>query len=128
MNALLSRDGIDINQAKKNGVTPLYIACQNGHLDVVNALLSTDGIDINQAETQYGSPLIAACYFGRANIAELLLGYPGPSSCNVSLECAGKTALQWARPGVRHPAWSSEDAAIDEDGRSKVCALLSNLN
>ena len=51
VNALLSTDGIEINQAEKDGATPLSIACGKGHLEVVNALLSTDGIEINQAES-----------------------------------------------------------------------------
>ena len=50
------------NQAKKNGESPLYIACQYGQLEVVNALSSRDGIDVNQAETKYGyTPLCIAC-------------------------------------------------------------------
>ena len=30
-------------------MTPLYIACECGHLDVVRMLLSTEGIDTNRA-------------------------------------------------------------------------------
>ena len=34
---------------QETGATPLYVACQNGHLDVVRMLLSTEGIDPNRA-------------------------------------------------------------------------------
>ncbi len=31
--------GADVNKAKKDGATPLYMASQSGHCDVVEALL-----------------------------------------------------------------------------------------
>ena len=46
---LLGADGIQANQATPDGVTPPFIACQNGHVDVVRALLGADGIQANQA-------------------------------------------------------------------------------
>ena len=45
-----SAHGVDVNErggGKRE--TPLYVACDKGHLEVVNAPLSTDGININQA-------------------------------------------------------------------------------
>jgi ankyrin repeat protein len=53
---LLRQNGIDINQARYDGVTPLYIACQVGHLDVVDRLLRQNGIDINQAGNAKENP------------------------------------------------------------------------
>ena len=35
----IQRKGADVNKAEKDGVTPLYIASQNGHCDIVEALL-----------------------------------------------------------------------------------------
>ena len=46
---LLGADGIQASQATPDGVTPPFIACQNGHVDVVRALLGADGIQANQA-------------------------------------------------------------------------------
>jgi len=31
--------GANVNQAKNNGYTPLYIASQRGHVEIVNLLL-----------------------------------------------------------------------------------------
>ena len=45
----------------KDGSTPLFIACQNGHLDVVRMLLSTEGIEPNRAEEDGATPLYIAC-------------------------------------------------------------------
>ena len=39
---LLVHPGINVNQARTNyGDTPLYVASQEGHVEVVKALLST---------------------------------------------------------------------------------------
>jgi hypothetical protein len=32
------------------GYTPLYIACNNGHMEVVKLLLAHPGVDINKAD------------------------------------------------------------------------------
>ncbi|CAE7482889.1 ANK1 [Symbiodinium pilosum] len=51
--------------------TPLSIAAQRGHLEVVNILMSA-GADIYE-EASMGSPLYAACSMGHVDIARLLL-------------------------------------------------------
>ena len=78
---LLKQPGIDINQAKNDGGTPLYIACQNGHVEVVNALLrfrsaegqSRDGIDVNQATKIGRTPLFIACQKGHWDVVQMLI-------------------------------------------------------
>ena len=37
---LLAKQGVDVNQAKNNGVTPLYMASLQGHSEVVSMLLA----------------------------------------------------------------------------------------
>jgi hypothetical protein len=49
---LLACDGIDVNKAMTNdGTTPLFMAFQKGHTEVVGLLLACDGIDVNKAMT-----------------------------------------------------------------------------
>eukprot|EP00935_MAST-01C_sp_MAST-1C-sp1_P001664 g1664.t1 len=61
-----------------NGCTPLIIATQNGHLDVVQALLRHAGINANQARTDDGcTPLIIAAHQGHLDVVQALLGHAG---------------------------------------------------
>ena len=47
--AALLADGADVNEPKTNGsgATPLYIACQEGHAEVVTTLIApADGVQV----------------------------------------------------------------------------------
>ena len=71
-----ARGTIDVNQATKNDATPLLIACENGHTEVVTRLLAHPGVDVNLAwtapnGTRY-TPLSKATEKGHTDIATLL--------------------------------------------------------
>ena len=51
----LLEQGADIDKARNDGATPLYVASQKGHVDVVRVLLE-QGADINKARMM-GPPL-----------------------------------------------------------------------
>jgi ankyrin repeat protein len=63
VNALLAKKEIQIYQAKNDGCTPLFIACQDDRVKVINVLLARKEIQINQATgTNNGyTPLFIAC-------------------------------------------------------------------
>ena len=48
--------GADVNQADEEGRTPLYIACQNGHVDAARLLLGK-GADVDRARESGATPL-----------------------------------------------------------------------
>ena len=67
----------DINRVDGKGRTPLYLAIQNGHLEVVRHFLRDPSIDVNRAEDESGATaLYLASATGNAAIVELLLGHP----------------------------------------------------
>jgi ankyrin repeat protein len=45
--------GANVNQQSKDGASPLYMASQEGHSDVVDILLEA-GADVHQATTESG--------------------------------------------------------------------------
>ena len=76
---LLNKSEIDVNKAKTTtGKTPIFIATQKGHTQVVQILLNQKEIDVNKVTTDSRgeTPLITAIRFWNYDIAELLLGHP----------------------------------------------------
>jgi ankyrin repeat protein len=64
----------DVNQCNDIGASPLYIACQNGHLDIVLQLLDKKvNTDVNKCCDSGASPLYIACQHGHLDIVLQLL-------------------------------------------------------
>lgn len=69
---LLKDSLANIETAANDGSTPLYIAAQNGHLEVVIALLQA-GADINQPANDGKTPLYIAAENGHLDMVQALL-------------------------------------------------------
>jgi ankyrin repeat protein len=71
---LLTHKDIDVNiTSNTNGATPLWIACKDGHVDVVKLLLARKEIKVNQANEDGATPLYYACWMGHVGVVRLLL-------------------------------------------------------
>ena len=60
------------NKANENGATPLYIACDKGHVDAARLLLDK-GAEVDRADEDGRTPLFVACFKGHVGAARLLL-------------------------------------------------------
>jgi ankyrin repeat protein len=71
---MLLESEADINKCRDSGAPPLYMACQNGHLDIVEKLLDKKvNTDVNKCTNNGGSPLYIACQKGHVKIVKILL-------------------------------------------------------
>ena len=85
--------GINVNQAAKNGVSPLYIASFKGNVAIVKVLIKAGG-NVNQAGTTTGaSPLYISSQKGMVALVKVLLEAGG----NVNQHNhKNTTPLNWA--------------------------------
>eukprot|EP01083_Nonionella_stella_P125022 377919_1 len=94
VNQLLSK-GADPNPVDKENRTPLYIAAENGYVDVCKCLLSMNQdddikVDVHTPSKSGKSPLYAASENGHVDVVSYLLS----QGANVRQEtCRGKIAL-----------------------------------
>lgn len=95
----LIANGADINQASNEGATPLIIASQYGHSEIVEVLLKNKA-DPNSSTTSGTSPLIVSIFNNFTQIVALLLKY-GSNRNHVFQGC---TALEYAVKQGKDPA------------------------
>ena len=89
--------GIKVNQARTNyGDTPLYVASQEGHVEIVKAPLAQPNINVNQAQTDLEwkgiSPLWIASFNRHAEVVKELLK-ESEIKVNQAQTTDGRTAL-----------------------------------
>ena len=68
--------GVNPNWRRFDGTTPLFAACQAGHLQVAQYLLQLPGIEPDIPNFEKATPLLAACAFKHVEVVSLLLGDP----------------------------------------------------
>eukprot|EP00501_MAST-03F_sp_TOSAG23-6_P000745 GSMAST32.ASY1.ANO1.773.1 assembled CDS len=71
--AQLIAAGAVVNQANRGGGTPLIIASERGHVEVVEKLLGVKGIEVNHAMEGGFTPLLIASEKGHEGVVQLLL-------------------------------------------------------
>ena len=86
------RLGDDITMAGSPKMTPLYIACQEGHVGIVRLLLEAGGCDTNKARDDGATPLYIACVEGHVDVVRLLLE-AGGCDANKAIDDGGATPL-----------------------------------
>ena len=70
---LLTLTTIDVNQPTNLGATPFYIACQEGHQELVSLLLDDMRVDVNKPQKDQCIPLWSASHNGHLPIVQLIL-------------------------------------------------------
>ena len=109
------RDGVDVNAATNAGVTPLMIAVERNHPDMVDMLCSHPLVRINQQTHNFASALLVATDRENVDIAEKLLSYEDRINPNVQARdgstalhiAASKGNLELTRMLLAHPKTSS---------------------
>ena len=78
------RFSVDVNCAMDDGRTPLYIASDKGHSEVVSMLLAMQGVNVNQGMDDSCTPLFAASQGGHTEVVSMLLAKQGLSLIHIS--------------------------------------------
>ncbi|OKP11865.1 hypothetical protein PENSUB_2596 [Penicillium subrubescens] len=88
---LLTRTDLDLNVSR---ASPIYLAAERGHLELVRRLVSLEEVDINQT-VWHKSPLFIAIENGYRDVAKLLLEQGSRLDVNAKTSL-GDTALHMA--------------------------------
>eukprot|EP00090_Calanus_glacialis_P016207 TRINITY_DN25430_c0_g1_i1.p1 TRINITY_DN25430_c0_g1~~TRINITY_DN25430_c0_g1_i1.p1 ORF type:complete len:422 (-),score=115.12 TRINITY_DN25430_c0_g1_i1:289-1554(-) len=71
---LLAIPGMHVNQQRRDGATPLWIAAQMGHEDCVRLMLR-GGADVDLARADGATPLFKACHKGHEEVVKEILRF-----------------------------------------------------
>jgi ankyrin repeat protein len=63
---------VNVNECNRNGISPLFIAAQEGYFGIVCKLLENKA-DINKSQDDGATPLLIACHRGHTRIVKHLV-------------------------------------------------------
>ena len=69
---LLIAAGASVDLPKATGATPLFIACEHGHIEIIKLLIMKRA-RVDLATAAGGTPLLVACKHGHTEAVELLV-------------------------------------------------------
>ncbi|XP_065071133.1 poly [ADP-ribose] polymerase tankyrase-2-like isoform X2 [Rhopilema esculentum] len=126
----LIRKGADVNAKNKEKITPLHMAAENGHSDMVTLFLK-NGAEVNALDNLGQAPLHRSAKNGHVAICEFLLDN-GADSALSSLQ--GYTAAQISTDAVKailqasqEPTSKDADKQILEAAKSGDMDILKSL-
>jgi len=122
----------DINTPNDEGVTPLFISCEEGHIEVAELFLQNENVLVDKATDDGTTPLFTSCQKGHLGIVRLLLQYG--AKVNQSRDngvtplyiSAYKGNLEIARVLLQHEAEVNE--AGNPDGESPLYIAVYQRN
>ena len=130
---LIGRNYFPKGHRNFNGKTPLFVASQNGHVDVVKELLADGRVDVNKVRpVQKDTPLMIA-QNGKLETVKVLLRCP---KTDITIQDrSGYTALKWAKQNgytvlvlrMAHRKWieTEQQPGTAEPGNMLGCCLNS---
>ncbi len=68
----ISFSGVSVNKSADDGTTPLFVASQEGHTELVSLLIES-GASVNLARDDNASPLFIACHEGHLDVIHILM-------------------------------------------------------
>jgi uncharacterized protein len=125
----LIRSGAQVNVANRYGVTPLLLAAQRGHAELIDVLLKA-GASVKRAEAVLPEGQTLLMHAARTgDVAALKSLITGGSDLNARETRTGTTALIWAATSNRAPAVRVlAEAGADLNIRSTVTAYPHTQN
>ncbi|KAI2497240.1 serine/threonine kinase [Fragilaria crotonensis] len=130
-------DGANVNaQRDSDGATALYVASQNGHLEVVRELLQIDDVDVNLRSTDDGSTaLYIASNEGHVDVVRALLQHDnvdvnilGSDDCDTALHAAILGGLEVFRELLQHSKVNVNAKNKDGDTVLSIASQHNNLD
>ena len=116
-------NGADVDRANKNGATPLYAACEKGHVDAVRLLLQRGAVFEHDNSALCEGDTVEAKYRGRKYYPGKISRDCGEGKYDIAYDERGEEETNVKARLIRRLPRSPLDIA-QENGHTAVVALL----
>ncbi len=90
---MLLERGVNINTVTADGATPLYLAAQNDHVEIVKMLLEKEA-DVNKVRANGATPLFIAAQNGHVEVVKIVLA--AKANMSIHFKTTVSSLREWA--------------------------------